>query len=73
MSKQKQRDHMEDDGSYVVQKNRKLNIFAFILCLLVALIIWVYATNMEDKERAEEETESSTAAAVFDDAFLSAL
>ena len=59
MSKKKQTELMDDDGSYVVKKNRKLNICAFILCLLVALLIWIYATNLENRRRAEEAVDSA--------------
>lgn len=55
MSKKKQNERMEDDGTYVVPKNRKANIFAFIVCFLVALLIWVYATNLDNKQKSEEE------------------
>ena len=34
-----------DDGNYVVKKSRKSNILAFILCLLVAFIIWAYTES----------------------------
>ncbi len=65
MAKQKQNDCVENDGTYVVPKNRKKNILAFILCVLVALLIWIYASNKEDKERAEG-GEDSAAVAVTD-------
>ena len=35
------------DGSYVVKKSRKSNIFAFILCLLLAFFIWAYTQSTE--------------------------
>lgn len=41
------------DGSYVVKKSRKHNILAFILCVLVAFTIWLYATNEESEEEKE--------------------
>ncbi len=65
MAKQKQNEHVENDGTYVVPKNRKKNILAFILCVLVALLIWIYASNMEDKEKLEN-GEDSSAVAVTD-------
>ncbi len=61
MSKRKQMKEMYDDGSYVVKKNRKMNIFAFIFCLLIATAIWLYATNTEKRLEAEEQTESQLA------------
>ena len=57
MSKRKQDESMHDDGSYVVKKSRKGNIIAFVLCVLIAFIIWLYATNMENKEK---ETHTNT-------------
>ena len=35
------------DGSYVIKKSRKLNIFAYILCVLISLIIWLYVANRD--------------------------
>lgn len=58
MSKRKQNEMMSDDGTYVVKKNRKMNIVAFILCVLIAAVIWLYATNIEEKEREEGRTDS---------------
>ncbi len=55
MSKKKEKEHGYDDGSYVIKKSRKSSIFAFILCLLVAFFIWLYATNKEQQRIAEEE------------------
>ena len=53
MSKQKQNEQTHDDGSYVVNKSRKRNIIAFILCVLIAFVIWLYASNIEEKKQAE--------------------
>lgn len=55
MSKRKQNETMHDDGTYVVKKSRKKNIIAFILCLLIAVIVWLYASNAELKRQAEEQ------------------
>ena len=68
MSKRKQDGKMHDDGTYVVKKSRKGNIIAFVLCALIALIIWLSATNNEKKE-AEEQTPSTAVitAVAFDD------
>ena len=35
----------QDEGNYVVKKSRKSNILAFILCLLVAFVIWAYTES----------------------------
>ena len=45
MARKKEKDHSFDDGSYVVKKSRKFDIFAFIVCLLVAFIIWFFANG----------------------------
>lgn len=44
-----------NDGSYVVKKSKKTNVLAFILCLLIAFVIWAYAdaTDKEKKEKQE--------------------
>ncbi|MBQ9783014.1 MAG: hypothetical protein IJW44_00660 [Clostridia bacterium] len=63
MSKRKEQEIRNDDGTYVVKKNRKMNIIAFVLCFLVAFIIWIYATNIEKKEQMEEQS-SNTASEV---------
>lgn len=61
MSKRKQNENMENDGTYVIKKNRKMNIVAFILCFLVAFVIWIYSTNMEQKEAEEAVTNTASA------------
>lgn len=35
------------DGSYVVKKNKNINILAFIGCILLAFIMWVYVMNVK--------------------------
>ncbi len=72
MAKKKQNERVEDDGTYVVRKNRKKNILAFILCVLVALLIWIYASNREDREK-EEGIEESTVVSIADGWVESAL
>ena len=61
----KQNERVENDGTYVVPKNRKKNILAFILCILVALLIWIYASNKENKEKMEA-GENTSAVAMAD-------
>ena len=53
MAKKKEQDHGYDDGSYVIKKNRKFSIVAFILCMLVAFVIWLYAENKENQKDTE--------------------
>ena len=62
MSKRKEQELLNDDGTYVVKKNRKVNIIAFVLCFLVAFVIWIYATNTEKKEQSEEQSGSAVSA-----------
>ena len=38
------------------QKFKKSDILAFGICLIVALVIWVYAINVEMKEQQEPES-----------------
>ena len=51
-----------DDGSYVVKKTKKSSILAFILCILIAFVIWAYAEATE-KSQAEKTPVSETATA----------
>ena len=54
MSKKKEKEHGYDDGSYVTKKSRKFSLFAFILCLLIAFVIWIYATNKVNQSTTED-------------------
>ncbi len=54
MAKRNRDENMHDDGTYVVRKNRKESIIAFIICILIAFAIWIYAKNAEIKENSEE-------------------
>ncbi len=40
----------KDDGSYVVKKNRKLNIFAFVLCVFASFFVWIYVMNTQNSD-----------------------
>lgn len=46
------------EGHLVVKskKFKKSDIIAFGICLLVALVIWIYATNVEMNDKRELET-----------------
>ncbi|MBO5415795.1 MAG: hypothetical protein J6A83_04120 [Clostridia bacterium] len=49
MSKDMQQEQMSvEGGAYVIKKNKKLNILAFILCLLASFFIWVYVMNTQN-------------------------
>ena len=70
MARKKQKDQAFDDGSYVVKKKRNFDIFAFIVCVLVAFVIWVFAagrtndvpsdTTVESEQICESVTETQT-------------
>ena len=47
----KRAEHVNDDGSYVVKKSKKSNIFAFILCVIIAFVIWMYSVSVELNEQ----------------------
>lgn len=49
MSK-KEMDAVGNDGSYQVKKSRKLNIFAFIACILASFLIWIYVMNTQNAD-----------------------
>ena len=67
-----------DDGSYVIQKNKKGNVIAFVLCFFVAFCIWIYVMNMENGDYSktlslsievvgEEELYAKTGLKIFED------
>lgn len=39
-----------NDGEYVVKKSKKLNIIAFILCVLASFSLWLYVVNTQDAD-----------------------
>ncbi len=49
-----------DDGSYVVKKSKKSSVLAFILCLLIAFVIWAYADATESENKAESDSVTAT-------------
>ena len=53
MSKRKRNESSRDEANFVAKKNGKFNIFAFILCLLIAVVIWLYASNLDNKNKQE--------------------
>ena len=58
MSKKKITENHYEEDQPVVKKKRKHNIFAFAICLLLALMIWVYAVNMENRRNDASQTVS---------------
>lgn len=53
MSKRKRNESSRNDEMYVAKKNGKFHIFAAILCVLIAFVIWLYASNLEKKQKEE--------------------
>ena len=49
MSK-KEKETVGTDGSYQVKKNKKLNIFAFVACVLASFLIWIYVMNTQNDD-----------------------
>ena len=62
MSKRKHNQTARDEGSHFVEKNKKFHIFAFILCVLIAFVIWLYASNLEKNKEATNITNNTQAA-----------
>ena len=44
-------EQVNDDGSYVVKKSKKSNIFAFIICIIIAFVIWMYSVSVDLNEQ----------------------
>ena len=38
------------DGSYVVRKSKKLNIFAFVVCVIASFFVWLYVVNTQNSD-----------------------
>ncbi len=53
MSKRKRNESSRNEEFYVAKNNGKFHIFAFILCVLIAFVIWLYASNLENKRKEE--------------------
>ena len=47
----KRSEYTNDDGSYVVKKSKKSNIFAFIICIIIAFVIWMYSVSVDLNEQ----------------------
>ena len=62
MRKEKYTNEVRDDGSYVVKKTKKSNILAFIICVLIAFVIWAYTSTVNrDNNNGAENGAYSTA------------
>ncbi|MBO7310158.1 MAG: hypothetical protein J6U86_02050 [Clostridia bacterium] len=48
-----------DDGTYIVKRSKKSNIFAFIVCVLIAFVMWAYAEATENKQSGDVQSETT--------------
>ena len=62
MSKLK-RTQAREEKSRAAKKNKKINIFPCILCFLIAFIIWLYASNLEKRDKDAMNVNTNTQAA----------
>ncbi len=69
MSKKEKAELFREEESFVNQKKRKGVIIPFLICLLIAFAIWLYASNAEDEKRKEEEGQGAPATAQCDPCF----
>ena len=60
MSKEIQNAERHDDGSYVAKKSKKSSVLAFILCLLIAFVIWAYADATESENKIGDDSSVTT-------------
>ena len=51
---------MREDGVATPKKKRKHNLFSLIVCLLVAFVIWLYASSLEKKNEEEQLSNSAS-------------
>ncbi len=52
----------QDDGSYIVKRSRRTSILAFVICVLIAVLIWAYA-EADEKQKAAALSEAVEAVA----------
>ena len=61
MAKKTKPEQNYDDGSYVVKKDKRLiKVLSFLVCLLIAFVIWVYVTGVEDENSKETQEPAVT-------------
>ena len=53
MAKKDRFDMSEENKSFENKKRRKSVVLPFILCLLIAMVIWLYASAKDEKDHAE--------------------
>ena len=59
MAKNVEKENSYEGGNYGTPNRRKYNILAFIICVLVAFVIWLYATNNENEKLIAEKEETA--------------
>lgn len=71
MVKKDLNEQMYDDGTYAVEEKKKFGLLAFVLCLVISFVIWIYVTNQEKKEMQETSEQQPNETAVAEqDQFL---
>ncbi|MBE6706903.1 MAG: hypothetical protein E7577_04590 [Ruminococcaceae bacterium] len=45
---------VQDNGAYVIKKSKKSSVIAFIVCVVVAFLIWSYAEAVSLKEEKDK-------------------
>ena len=66
MAKEKNKSVSVKEG-HIVVKNKKFkisDIITFLMCIVISLIIWIYATNVEKREAQKIENIGSEAQTV---------
>lgn len=63
MSNRKKNQSARDEKNHVA-KNKKFNIFPVILCVLIAFIIWLYASNIERNDKVTTNVNAQAATVV---------
>lgn len=46
----------EDSVSVAKKKGRRHGLFSLVVCLLIAFVVWLYASSLEKKNQEEQHT-----------------
>lgn len=49
----------QNDGSYVVKKSKSSSVVAFIICFLIAFVIWAYTASYGLNKQNASNTDAS--------------
>jgi hypothetical protein len=64
MSKKKTNEASRETDAFTISPKKKKFFFPFLICLLIAFALWLYASNAEaDKNREKEESSDASVAA----------